>query len=294
MTSFLTALCVLLSVLVLVLVCCLFSMRRAVRMLREDFIRRLSEDTNVGIDSACADKEICLLAAELDKQLKVLRQEHLRYVKGDRELKEAVTNMSHDLRTPLTAICGYLDMLEKEEMSPKVREYLGVIGNRVQAMKGLAEELFRYSVVLSAGPEEKTERLSLNAALEDCIVAYYSAFKEAGIAPEIEMPEEVVYCQGKKQVLSRILSNIVSNAIKYSDGDFRVVLTTDGIMQFENRAEKLDEVQVGRLFDRFFTVENARNSTGLGLSIAKHLTEEMGGAMSAEYEDGMLRIWVKI
>ena len=99
---------------------------------------------------------------------------------------------------------------------------------------------------------------------------------------------------GKKQVLARILSNIVSNAIKYSDGDFYVILEKDGTMQFCNRAEALDEVQVGRLFDRFFTVENARNSTGLGLSIAKHLTEEMGGTMAAEYEEGVLRIRVKI
>ena len=96
-----------------------------------------------------------------------------------------------------------------------------------------------------------------------------------------------------KQALSRILSNVVSNAIKYSDGDFSVILEENGNFHFSNKAGKLDEVQVGHLFERFFTVENGRNATGLGLSIAKTLIEEMNGQIEAEYKNGRLHILVK-
>ena len=88
----------------------------------------------------------------------------------------------------------------------------------------------------------------------------------------------------------RIVSNIISNAMKYSDGDFNVLLKENGTIQFSNRASKLDEVQVGHLFDRFYTVENVQNATGLGLSIAKTLTEEMKGHIDAVYQDGVLKI----
>ena len=87
-----------------------------------------------------------------------------------------------------------------------------------------------------------------------------------------------------------MFSNIIGNAVKYSDGDLRVELTEQGRIIFENSAQNLDEIKVGRLFDRFYTVESASNSTGLGLAIAKTLVEQMHGEISAEYADGRLRI----
>ena len=95
-----------------------------------------------------------------------------------------------------------------------------------------------------------------------------------------------------RRLLSRIFENIISNAIKYSDGDFFVTLTSDGSMTFSNHTSRLDAIQVGQLFHRFYTVENAKTSTGLGLNIAKLLTEQMGGTIRAEYEDGMIHVIV--
>ena len=94
--------------------------------------------------------------------------------------------------------------------------------------------------------------------------------------------------------LRRIFDNILSNAAKYSDGDLKVRLTDDGSISFENKAENLDRVQTERLFDRFFTVETASGSTGLGLSIAKTLTEKLGGTIGAEYSSGRLLVKFKI
>jgi hypothetical protein len=209
------------------------------------------------------------------------------------ELKEAVTNISHDLRTPLTAICGYLDLLEREEKSESVERYLSQIENRIEALKALTEELFRYSVVTST-QDLKLERLDLVRALEESLLSFYGVMQEKAIQPEISLPEGPVYRELDAAALNRIFSNIISNAVKYSDGDFSVTMKEDGSVTFTNTAKELNAVSVGRLFDRFYTVEASRNSTGLGLSIAKLLTERMGGSIEASYQSEQLHIIVKL
>ena len=224
-------------------------------------------------------------------QLRLLRKERHRYQQGDLELKKAVTNISHDLRTPLTAINGYLDLLEREEKSETVQRYLSQIQNRTEAMKNLTEELFRYSVVTSS-QELKVERIDVVRALEESLLSFYAVMQEKGIQPEIELPEETVYRELDAGAVSRIFSNIISNALKYSDGDLSVVMDKNGCVTFGNTAHNLNAVTVGRLFDRFYTVEVSCNSTGLGLSIAKNLTECMGGSISAQYQNERLYVTI--
>jgi hypothetical protein len=108
------------------------------------------------------------------------------------------------------------------------------------------------------------------------------------------LPEQPVYRELDAAALNRIFSNIIGNAIKYSDGDFSVTMKEDGSVTFTNTAKELDTVTVGRLFDRFYTVEASRNSTGLGLSIAKLMTERMGGTIEATYKSERLNIIVKL
>ena len=95
------------------------------------------------------------------------------------------------------------------------------------------------------------------------------------------------------EALGRVFSNVISNAVKYSDGDLKVEMTPDCLITFSNSAKELNAVTVGRLFDRFYTVAANRGSTGLGLSIAKLLTEKMGGAISADFRDGRLYIVIR-
>lgn len=287
---FFIILCILLGVALILCLIRIHSIHRGTDELRTEFAARLRTDTNVGIDISTSDKKMRVLAADVDRQLKLLRKEHIRYTLGDSELKNAVSSISHDLRTPLTAICGYMDLLAREETSDTVREYLSVIDGRVQALKELTEELFRYSVIMSVDNYELRENVSLKRALEESLAAYYGAFKNAGIEPDVHLPESDVICRLNASALSRILSNILSNAVKYSDGGFYVSLNADGVLQFKNQAAGLDEIQVGHLFDRFYTVASGSQATGLGLSIAKALTEEMHGRIEAGYHDGCLVI----
>ena len=254
------------------------------------FAAKLEDETNTVITISGGDRHMRRLAVEINTQLRMLSRERHRFQQGDLELRNAVTNISHDLRTPLTAIRGYLDLLVREDMPEDVTRYIHMIENRTGALIQLTEELFRYSVIMQTVNANMLEDVILNNALEESISAYYAALKERGITPDISIPEAKIVRRLDKTVLSRILGNIISNAIKYSDGDLSVDLREDGGIVFSNAAMNLNPVAVGKMFDRFFTVETGRNATGLGLSIAKMLTEQMGGVISAEYSDGRLYI----
>lgn len=269
----------------------IFLLKRGMAEIMERLEDILQEDTNNLLMIPYRDRTLRRFAARLNEQLKILRQQRHQYKSGDQELKEAVTNISHDLRTPLTAVSGYLELLEKEQHTPKNLHYLKVIRARVNDMKLLTEELFRYSVALSTR-EEAPVLLSLNRHLEECLLGFYGAMKQKNIVPDISMPDIPVMRTLDETALSRVFCNIINNAIKYSDGDFCVRLDPDVTVTFTNSAENLDPVMAARLFDRFYTVETSRDSTGLGLSIAKLLTERMGGRITAEYQSGKLHIVV--
>lgn len=279
----------LLTLLIFALLLRIHLLRTSIQEITSGLHDRLAADTNTLIDVSSRDPYLLKLASDINNQLRLLRAERHRFQQGDRELKEAVTNLSHDLRTPLTAINGYLDLLEREEKSESVQRYLSHIRNRTEALKNLTEELFRYSVVTSE-QALKREHMNLVGALEESLVSFYGVMKERRIQPEIILPEKPVWRELDTAAVNRIFSNIISNALKYSDGDFSVVMSEDGVIIFTNNASNLNAVTTGRLFDRFFTVEDGRNSTGLGLSIAKVLTERLDGSIAAEYDKGKLRL----
>lgn len=256
-----------------------------------DFERIVEEDTNIQISISSNDKTAKNLAKAINLQLSELRKIKQQCSNGDRELKEAVTNISHDLRTPLTAICGYLDLLEKQELSEDTARYIEQIRNRSEVLKQLTEELFRYSVIASI-PELSYEKVNLCRILEETLISFEGALQQANITPEIHMPSQAVWCTLDQSAVTRIFGNIVNNAIKYSNGDFIVNLNDDGSVTFTNTSKELSTVEVSKLFDRFYTVDSARKSTGLGLSIAKLLTERMNGVIDATYENDKLTITI--
>lgn len=353
--------CIAAVALVIVLAVKIALLYQGVKEIGGQFHDRLSEDTNNVIYVSGNDRHLKAFARQLNQELKILYDQRRRYQNGDKELKEAVTNISHDLRTPLTAIYGYLELAEAEMEEAEVPEaaalvqelgdsapgersrkelpesaisvpererasqrlqsteqmthYLAQIRNRADAMCALTEELFRYSIILSAsgkhtgyqqaavntGEDSGRERVVLNRFLADCLLSYYDIFTQNRIEPRIAIADEEVVRVLDAGALRRIFCNILDNAVKYSKPAMspeRAVLTVelfpDGTITFGNSAQNLDWVSVKRLFDRFYTVETGRNSTGLGLSIAKLLTERMGGSISAAYTEGMLEITVKL
>lgn len=252
--------------------------------------QKFSEESNVPIAPQSRDKDILKLSDYLTEELDAVIAAHRKFAAGNSELKRAVTNVSHDLRTPLTSASGYLGLLKKSGLNEKQSEFVEIVEGRVTAMKKLTEELLAYSIIASDEGTLQVEEVCLNDCLEDSLTQFYVAFAERGIEPKIAICEKRIYRNAGKDALSRIFGNVINNAVRYSDGDFTVGMSEDGKIVFENGAEHLDEVSTAKLFDRFFTVENARGSTGLGLSIAKILTEKLGGTIGASWKNGRLRI----
>lgn len=265
-------------------------LKRSFREIAFGMEEKMCEESNTPLRAPSADKDVAKLVLYLNAQVDGAIAAKRQYEDADSELKRAVTNVSHDLRTPLTSAAGYLNLLQGSGLNEKQAAYARIVAGRIEAMKKLTEELFAYSVVVADEEAFELRPLCLNDCLEDSLVQFFVAFAERGIEPKIDICAERVERKSNRDALARIFGNIVGNAVRYSGGDFVVTLTPDGKIVFENAAPQLDEVSTMKLFDRFFTVENARGSTGLGLSIAKVLTERLGGSISASWREGRLYI----
>lgn len=283
---------VFLALSVLFLLLYLLILRHSIREAAGELDEKLKTDTNTLISISTGDRAIRALAAQINNQPQALLTERLRLQVGSDKLTTAATNISHDLRTPLTAICGYLDLLEQEPQSEKAQRYLAVIREWTDAMRSLTEELFRYSVLTATADTLQSESVCLNDILEQSLAGFYGALTVRGIVPDIQLTSEKVVRRPDAGALRRVFDNILSNAAKYADGGLAVSLLPDGSVEFSNTAHLLSRVQVERLFDRFYTVEAARRSTGLGLSIARLLTEKMGGRITADCRNDTLTIRV--
>lgn len=288
-----------LAVAVILLAGKIYLLEKNVDEIRKQLGERLVSDTNNLLFLSSRDRHVRRLASDLNEQLKLLRAERRRFQTGDQRLKEEMANISHDLRTPLTAISGYLDLLEGEPQSETVARYLDFIRNRTETLTQLTQELFTYTLV-AGGAEEKGKSggqgklLDVNGLLEESLLSYYGAFQKKGITPRIRLPDTPVKIYGEASALGRIFGNIISNGLKYSDGDFSVTLTEEGRITFSNQAKGLTPVLVEQIFQRYYTVETGDHSTGLGLAIARELTQGMGGSIGARYRDGRLEITVTL
>lgn len=248
----------------------------------------LETDTNTLLSCASQDKHIKHIVAELNKQLRLLRCQRHHFMKGSRELHDKMTNISHDLRTPITAICGYLDLLKQEQHSAHAQRYITIIHNRVEMLETLSEELFQYALTHTMDTSLKIKRVLINEQLEECIASFYATLQEHHIVPNIQLSNTKIYRTVDRTALSRVFSNLMHNALKYSEGDLTIHLSDTGEITFANTAFGLNEVDVGKLFHRFYTVETAKNATGIGLSIAHNLIEQMNGTICATYENHTL------
>lgn len=268
-------------------------MKSEIKNIGESLSKILKSDTNRFITVGSNDNDLKRLASTLNKSLKELRKLELEYKNGSGELKSSITNISHDLRTPLTAIRGYLDLMDYRNLTAKQINYLRIIDRKVKDLTELTEQLFDFSKSIDIQNEVEKERIILNDVLEESLVGFYRLFKEHDITPKIEICEDKVIRLLNKTMLKRIFENIISNAMKYSEDDFHVKLYCDGTIEFSNKTDKLDSTSLEKMFDRYYTVRNAKKSNGIGLSIAKQLVELSDGTIVAKYIDGMFLLQIK-
>ena len=272
----------------------LYVIKQSIKEIEKSFSKILRTDTNNIIAISSSDKDIKNLTINLNNNLSELRGQKLQYKNGNQELKKIITNISHDLRTPLTAIKGYVDLIEQEKLSNNQKKYLKVIQKKSNELTELTGQLFEYTKLIDIDVKIKKEECCINEILEETLVSYYSIFKEQDIIRNISICSTKVYKIVNKISIIRVFENILSNVIKYSNGDLKVEMQENGTITFSNKATSLDETTVQKIFDRYFSVENAKESTGIGLSIAKQLVELNNGSIKAEYVNGYLIIEIKL
>ena len=260
--------------------------KKSIKEIKTQLTAILKSDTNNLITISSSDSEIKKLASCLNAELKELRSRRLQYENGNQELKKTITNISHDLRTPLTAISGYIELLKEKNN----KEYIEVIERKTKDLVNLTDQLFYFSKTMDIGTKINKERCCINEILEETIANYYTILKEKNIVPQIKITNEKIYKYLDKNSIIRVFENILSNACKYSDGDFKIKLESNGKITFSNKANSLDAITVQKIFDRYFSVENAKKSTGIGLSIAKQLVELNDGIISVKYIENYLVI----
>lgn len=287
-----------LFLIILALICLCFIIKillikSELRNIESHIIKIINSDTNNLLTTSSEDKDLIHLVNSLNKNLKQLRKLELEYTNGNTELKESITNISHDLRTPLTAIKGYLDLIDQKNLKKKDKEYFEIINNKVNDLSELTEQLFDFTKSLDSYNAINKKDLCLNRVIEDILGSYYTLFKNNNIEPKIYITKNKIIKKLDENMVTRIFENIISNAIKYSDGDFNLSLTEDGLITISNHASSLDKTSVKKIFNRYFSVENARKTSGVGLSIAKQLVELNGGTINADYKNKILIITIE-
>ena len=290
--------CILLAIALVLAVIKIVLLRRGFDELTENIEDQVSGKTQIPVTLTTSDPHARHTAEILNRELKNLDRERNEYLDGNRKVAEAVTGISHAIRTPLTAINSYLDLMADEKDEALKAQYLERIKSRTLSLSDLADELFKYST--STDPERypvQTENISsepidICRVLEECMLSFYAGFKKRGIEPDIEIPDEPVFVLCDKKSANRIFENIIGNAIKYANNDLKVKLDPKGQVIFSNPAPDLTPVSAAKLFDRYFTVNEGHASTGLGFSIAKELITRNNGTIEADLKDGILMITV--
>jgi signal transduction histidine kinase len=255
--------------------------------------------TNSRLVASCGDKKIRGLALEVNKTLEEKQKTEVKYKRMDAELRQAIANISHDLRTPLTSIIGYMQLMDDSGLSMEERkQYIDIVDKRAKDLQVLITSFYDLSRLEANEYTFELKSINITNMILDIIASFYNDFSNRGIEPFVDIDEKAVMIIADENAATRVFSNLIQNMIKYGEKSVEISLklhknSVETI--FSNYAPGLTEEDVSHLFERSFTADRNRtgNSTGLGLAIVKQLVEQMGHKVSAGFADGKLSITVE-
>ncbi|MBU3135765.1 HAMP domain-containing histidine kinase [Clostridium gasigenes] len=259
-------------------------------------LKKINEaKTNSKILLTSSNKELRKIIIEVNKNIEEKQNSEAIYKRLDLGIRQSIANISHDLRTPLTSVMGYIHLIEDENLEKEERsEYLDVIKNRTRDLEELITSFYDLSRL--EGKEYKFEMTSININNIMCEVlgSFYKDLLKSNIKSIVDVEETPYFIIGDNIATKRVISNLVQNIIKYGEGDVIFSLKRNGdyvVTIFENKAEKITKEDVEKLFERFFTADRSRTGkgTGLGLAITKELVQQMGHEIKAELIGDRLR-----
>jgi len=270
-------------------------LHQAAKKMREQMADETTTRLALPCPSAGAEELLCCL----NDLLELRQEERADYRRKEQALRQQIANVSHDLRTPLTSILGYLQLLEQEELSPeKRREYFQVIEGRARTLQTFIATFYDLSRIEGGELPLEREKVDLARALSDQLAAAYEQIEETGLSVEVELASGLPPVWADRGAVTRIFSNLLTNALRHGTDTLSIKLYLEGaqiVSAFSNRADDMTAEDAAHVFERFYTADKMRTgqSTGLGLAIVKALAERMGHAAHARWEGGMFTVEVR-
>lgn len=259
----------------------------------KDICRQLSflmeHDSNVLISREFDLGGIGNLSDRLNELLALRRKEKQHYQEKEALIADTYTNLSHDIRTPLTSLDGYFQLMEDCDNVEDQRRYLSIIHERIQSLNEMLEELFTFTKLKNESYHLELMPCCINRILKETVFSYYDEWVRLDIQPAIQITEEQIYIQGNQPGLHRIIQNVIKNGLDHGEKKISILLERDqnrAVLKISNQVTHPEEINTDQVFERFYKGDSARSrtSTGLGLSIAKELVKRMNGEIEAKIE----------
>ncbi len=260
----------------------------------KDICRQLAflmkHDSNMLIHREFGLGGIGMLSDRLNDLLELRRKEKQYYQEKETLIADTYTNLSHDIRTPLTSLDGYFQLMEACENVEEQRRYLNIIHERIYSLNEMLEELFMFTKLKNESYRLELTSCCINRILKETVFSYYDEWVRREIQPDIQITEEQLYIDGNKQGLSRIIQNVIKNGLDHGEKKIRIVLKREqnqAVLRISNQVIASEQIDIEHVFDRFYKADAARSktSTGLGLSIAREFVRRMNGEIGAKIEE---------
>lgn len=280
-----TILCIIFGLLCAAAVIYMVLYRRQVKNTCRQLSYINENDTNMILTSDNSAKEFIGLISEINRMVELNRRKLLESEKNDKVLKQTITSLSHDIRTPLTSLDGYFQLLDEAETEEERRHYMDIIYQRIESLKMLLEQLFLFAKLQDSDYAPEPEVCRADSIAANVMLSFYEDFKRLEIEPSVEISEKPLCITANKNALIRVLQNVIKNALEHGEKHFILSAEEkDGRAEItvKNRIAAPEDVEPEQIFTRFYKADKARShaSTGLGLSIAKELVEKTGGEIS--------------
>lgn len=223
----------------------------------------------------------------LNQLLMRRKKEQKKYLEKEQMISDTYTNLSHDIRTPLTSLDGYFQLLEQCDDKAEQKHYMDIIQERIHSLKEMLEELFLFTKLKNESYHLEIKRCCINQILKQTIFSYYDEWTSMGIKPDIQITDQLLYMEGNEAALQRIFQNVIKNALDHGTKEIGISLAEINgktLIRIWNKVHNPKKIDPEKVFERFYKADEARSrtSSGLGLSIAKELTEKMQGNIVAE------------
>lgn len=291
--------CAVLLLLCVRLIIYIARLRRSMNDIKNELILTRDMEYNRQLTVDLLDDSLSQMTAEINRNLDFQKRLKEKSEAAERSLKQSVSDIAHDLRTPLTVISGNLQMLKQEgSLSLTAMEYIKTSEEKCAAMKTMADDFFELSVLESDYSAALTEKVNMTNELMQFIADNEALIRSNDLVPDIVFPEKSVFAMADRLLVSRMLGNLLNNVIKYADKSFRVQLAEEDnavSLTFSNPVTDGRQINTEHLFDRTYRADKARSGSGagLGLYIVKLLAEKQGAQVFAYKENRLLYIGVR-